>query len=462
MFESLNSPSALSGAKPQVAHGDVIQGQAAFDSREDTSALTNRLSRMDAHNRPHRSSKTLSGYEPVGSGPTYHEEVNGSSSKSQNEVGMVYGATSGLNDDTNTSAALSVNIPNGAGGYPQGYETSLPLNEMAGPNADFRPQADLNPEKSRPVSAHRGQEAESIFNPDPTENSSDESWQGSGRESQPAGVVSRTGLSGAALPQPETKIDFIVEQEKYEPANVNSVQPSDGLSEGAGNAVFSPRAMGEQDKEEGYLDVEELSGKVSIPAEVSQLTDSPKTIGNRQYSATLPTETHRSEPTEKIDPQGERSLHNSTAALLAQSKAVTKDSFGQGKAVTRNISEKKETAPLRNIVNDILTNDMDSGPLPRSSAAEAGPEKNLTKIAARAQPTPAQTQRLNNNPISDNNVRHTPKTAYGTSVTAPKAPEVRIGQIDVFIEAPHRSPNRRPSPPPASPSLASRHYLRRL
>lgn len=462
MFESSNSPSALSAAKAQVAHGDVIQGQAAADSREDTFAVTNRLSRMDAHNQPHRSSETLFGYEPVASGPTCHEEVNGSFSKSQNEVAMVYGRASELNDDTIRSAALSVSIPNGAGGHPQGYETGLPLNEMTGPNADSRPQTDLNPEKIRPISGHRGQETESTFNPDPTENSSGESWQGSERESQPAGVVSRTGLSGAAWSQPETKVDFIVEEEKYGPANANNVQPSDGLSEGAGNAVFSPSAMGEQDKEEGYLDNEELSGKASITAEVSQLTDSPKTIGNRQYSVPLPTEIHRPESAEKIVHQAGRSLHKSTATLQVQSEAVTKNSFGQGKADTRNISEKKETAALHNTVNDILTNDMDSGPLPRSSAAEAGPEKILTKVAAQAQPTSVQAQMPNNNPISHNNVRHTPKTAYGTSIAAPKAPEVRIGQIDVFIEAPHRSHIRRPSSPPASPSLASRHYLRRL
>jgi hypothetical protein len=45
---------------------------------------------------------------------------------------------------------------------------------------------------------------------------------------------------------------------------------------------------------------------------------------------------------------------------------------------------------------------------------------------------------------------------------APKSPEVKIGQVDVFFEAPRRGDRRGASPARPSVSLASRFYLRRL
>jgi hypothetical protein len=417
---------------------------------------------MDAYSRPDRPSSTLSGYEPVASGPTHREAVNGSFSELQNEAGIVHGTAAEANDGADTSGALSVNRPNGEGGNPQWQAIALPLNEMTWPNADAWPQTDSSPEKSRPISGHREQERESAFNLDPVENSSDEGWEGSERESQHAGEVLKTRLSGAALPQPETKVHFVVEEEKYDPASTNRREPSDALSESAGNAVISPIAMGAPDKKDGYVNEAELSGKVSVQAEFSQRTDSPKTVDNRQYPAPMPTERYRPEPVEKTAHQAGRPLHKSTAASQVQSEAVTKGSFAQGKAVAGNIAERKATAALHNTVDDILTNDMDLGPLSQSSVAEAGQEKVLTKVAAQAQPTSVQASVLHSNPISHNNVRHTAKAAYGASVDASKVPEVKIGQVDVFIEAPQSSDKRGTSSSRPSLSLSSRHYLRRL
>jgi len=49
-----------------------------------------------------------------------------------------------------------------------------------------------------------------------------------------------------------------------------------------------------------------------------------------------------------------------------------------------------------------------------------------------------------------------------TTHAVPKTPEVKIGQVDVFFEAPRRADRRGASPARPSVSLASRFYLRRL
>ena len=113
------------------------------------------------------------------------------------------------------------------------------------------------------------------------------------------------------------------------------------------------------------------------------------------------------------------------------SEVLTKGSLPQGKAVTGNITERKETAALHNTVNDILTNDMDLGSLSPSSVAEAGPEKAVAKVAAQARPASVQASVLHRNPISDNNGRHTAKAAYGASVDASKITHKKTFRVNI-------------------------------
>lgn len=115
------------------------------------------------------------------------------------------------------------------------------------------------------------------------------------------------------------------------------------------------------------------------------------------------------------------------------------------KPVAGTIEEKKSNAPAGNRHQDI----------------KADKAKDSTKVIPRVQPPMAQPLSVKNEPLSRGVTRQDEKDRRVTYINSPAAPEVKIGQVDVFIEAPHKakthkSPARRPSP-----SLSSRYYLRR-
>jgi len=88
-------------------------------------------------------------------------------------------------------------------------------------------------------------------------------------------------------------------------------------------------------------------------------------------------------------------------------------------------------------------------PLPPAKAAS-------DKSAARPEPTAIWARAVQNTSMPRQDDRSQ------TFSTAPRTPEVKIGQVDVFFEAPRRADGRGASPERPSVSLASRFYLRRL
>ncbi len=432
VIEPLDSPPAITVRKTRGLDGDALGSKTIADPREGIITATNRSSLIDERSRSQLPVENISNKEPVESVDAHHGEVKDTVTKAQSVKDIVSDTISVTIDDTDTSNALSVNCPNVGGGKQQGHEITLPLNEITLHNDDSMPEMDSKNEESLHISDKHGQDRER-----------------SDRETDNSGEVFTSKQSEVALPQPEKDVGLIVEKEKFEFANTNRESSSDMLSENASNAVISPIAIGEQDRKEWQENDAKLSGKVSVKAEFSKQSDFTKTNVNKQNS-------------EQMSADRYSPLQKSTDASQVLTNVATKALSLQDKAVTGDLMDRNETTTLQNTVNVVLPDNSEPGPLPKLSAAKKGKEKTLTRVAAQAQPAAVQARVLHNNPVSHNSISHSAKTAYGTSVGSPKAPEVKIGQVDVFIEAPKRTGSRGILAPRPSLSLSSRHYLRRL
>ena len=73
-----------------------------------------------------------------------------------------------------------------------------------------------------------------------------------------------------------------------------------------------------------------------------------------------------------------------------------------------------------------------------------------------------QAQVIDNYSIANNQLRNIANNHVNSSAAPAKSAEVKIGQVDVFIESPNRSETRHVSASRHSSSMASRYYLRRL
>jgi hypothetical protein len=85
-------------------------------------------------------------------------------------------------------------------------------------------------------------------------------------------------------------------------------------------------------------------------------------------------------------------------------------------------------------------------------------QKALGEIAAETRSAVLQARSLPPEPVPYRGEIHAPAA---TIIEVPKTPEVKIGQVDVFVEAAQR-PRSGMAPTRPAPALASRHYLRRL
>ena len=83
-------------------------------------------------------------------------------------------------------------------------------------------------------------------------------------------------------------------------------------------------------------------------------------------------------------------------------------------------------------------------------------------LISKTQPAVVKPQVILSEPVSHGGVRHAEKSPGRIFIESPGGPEVRIGQVDVFIEGPRRQEGRRTSQSRPSPSMSSRNYLRRL
>jgi len=205
-----------------------------------------------------------------------------------------------------------------------------------------------------------------------------------------------------------------------------------------------------------------MSGPVPAPAEFTRRADSPHSIDNRRHPEAMAIASDRPGPVAGSTQHAGRPSRSAAPAEPVLPAVVSDDSSTPGQAAAESTAAAKAAAAPDSPVKPAKARDKDPGPLPQLSASEAKREKTSTRIAPQARTASIRANVLPGNPRSHNPVQPTAGAARGTSLGASAAPQVKIGQVDVFIETAHRSNKPRPSSPPASHSLASRHYLRRL
>lgn len=112
-----------------------------------------------------------------------------------------------------------------------------------------------------------------------------------------------------------------------------------------------------------------------------------------------------------------------------------------------------------NTINEV--NDKQSDVLMQMQRLKAEQAELHSELNAQPSAAAVQAQVIDNYSIANNPLRHIENNHVNSSEAPAKSAEVKIGQVDVFIEPPHRSDSRQTSVSRPSLSLASRHYLRR-
>lgn len=437
MQKSSSGSSTINGSKTFGTDGNAFKSRSITSSKENISTGSNLQSQMTQHNHFHLPSDSYSDPFSKTSDTTTHGELKTSFKNTQNDNGIVSDTTSAVIDETKTRSTLSVNNPTMEVGNVQDHETSLPLIEKTFntnvPQSQPPSETDSSHDKNQQVSAQTEQNSVSILNYEISEN------------------------SAITLP-PDTSAQLIIEKDKHDIAIINKTMSSNTLSKNISNAKPSSNTIDMKNIEQEYEDVAKNSVKNSFKAELTQQKDSSKTNHHRHNSTQIPiinsNYEQQKQTTHKVGNSSLNSI-NTSQELLSE---VNKASHVQSKeAAIENSTDKEKTATIHNSMNDANLE-----LLAQLSAAKAVQEKSLNHVSAQVQPARTKAKVLNNNPIFQNNYSPTAKTAYGTSVEVSKAPEVKIGQVDVFIEAPHRSNTTGTSTSRPSPSLSSRHYLRRL
>ena len=134
------------------------------------------------------------------------------------------------------------------------------------------------------------------------------------------------------------------------------------------------------------------------------------------------------------------------------------------KTLTKASHQQQAVLPEKKNLVQIAAERLDTMPVNKTIPdTSRSPQKtSLSNVAAQIKPAAAPAKVLENNFSTGNHARAGAKNIYAAPVDRPKTPEVKIGQVDVFIEAPQRRDVSRASSLCPSPSLSSRHYLRRL
>jgi hypothetical protein len=317
-------------------------------------------------------------------------------------------------------------------------------------------------ETSRPADGHDKLEHGPAVSLGPVENSEQADWDLSEQESQPGGEAAGSRPSGMVLAQLETEGQFAAVTEKAGPENADGGRSTEVPAQGGDRDVSSPAEPADPAKPDADVTGVVMSGPVPAPAEFPRRADSPKFIDTRRHPATLAIESDRPTPVASSTQQAGRPHRPVTPAAPVLPAAVSDDSPTPGQAVAESIAAAKVPAAADRPVNPVMAQDPDPGALPQSSVTEALRDKASTRIVPQAETAFIRANVLPGNPMSHSPGQPTARPARKTPIDALPAPQVKIGQVDVFIEAPHRSNKPRPSSPPASHSLASRHYLRRL
>lgn len=132
--------------------------------------------------------------------------------------------------------------------------------------------------------------------------------------------------------------------------------------------------------------------------------------------------------------------------------------------------ETQESLPLQyseasvlqaeNSINEI--NDQQSDVLMQMQRLKAEQAELHSELNVQPSAAAVQAQVIDNYSIVNSQLRNIANNNVTSSTEPAKSAEVKIGQVDVFIEPPHRSESRHAPASRPSLSLASRHYLRRL
>lgn len=115
---------------------------------------------------------------------------------------------------------------------------------------------------------------------------------------------------------------------------------------------------------------------------------------------------------------------------------------------------------VENSINEI--HDQQADVLMQMKRTKAEQAELHSEINEQASTAAVWAQVIDNYSIVNNQLRNNANSTVNVSTAPARQAEVKIGQVDVFIEPPHRSESRHASTSRPSPSMASRYYLRRL
>jgi hypothetical protein len=209
-------------------------------------------------------------------------------------------------------------------------------------------------------------------------------------------------------------------------------------------------------------------GDATPPADDSVETEFPAPVGysnvkgSRRITAQSPDSDNGSFSLGADAPEHERPSRNATATVPASVKADNTVPTPPSKPGADNQPARKEIESSSGPAHDAKGNATNQKSPPTSVVSGAALQSALTGFAAQTNAAPAQAQVLSKQPDSRHYDRSMANIAPAASRDVVGTPEVKIGRVDVFVEDPGRSKVREPGAARPSPSLASRHYLRRL
>jgi hypothetical protein len=272
------------------------------------------------------------------------------------------------------------------------------------------------------------------LNLDPIDNSSDDGQPGLAEEVRPAEMKLASKPAAEAFPTPETKLEPVSAKEKQD-STVTVDRNSVGIPpEKPKGKALSAKAPGRQLEAVRHDHDAASSARVSVKAETSRPIISSDTASKPPQSGQLTPEPVSQLQRADQDYKESRLVPNSTDA---EQLSVAKT--GQD-----------------NVINKVVPR---AQPVARSPARAQSNSVQASPLTAQAQATAPPVRAQHRDSVSRNNIGHNTNIAF---TPPPRTPEVKIGQVDVFIEAPHRPASPGPTASRPSPSLASRHYLRRL
>lgn len=208
------------------------------------------------------------------------------------------------------------------------------------------------------------------------------------------------------------------------------------------NALLTPITKDDLHKKESYRDAAINSDQAVDKSKNSQPKNFIHTDKEWQFAALSSQSSASQEPAEN------------TAPGVGQPVATRPGSQPGQINLNKNAHQDNKSSSDRgtHILDEVPDRDFVS----RASTFKIDAEKVPDQIRTQAQSVAA--QMLSNKHISRLADRPVTKPA---STDIARAPEVKIGQVDVFVEAVRRPHTRGASPARPSPLLASRHYLRR-